>query len=95
MNEQDKIKKCALEKYKQYVECELKRLNDGCLDGSRLSITDYEPMPSLKDGFNDKDMEELMPLIESLQKTIDFVKSSKKIGIDLSKYPNIKGLCQK
>lgn len=94
MNEQNKIKKCALVKYKQYVECELKRLNDGCLDGSRLSITDFEPMPPLKDGFTDVELKELMPLIKRLQETAEFLKYCERNGIDLSKYPNIKGLCQ-
>lgn len=95
MNEQDKIKKSALVKYKQHVECELKRLNAGCLDGSRLSITDFEPMPPLKDGFTDEELKELMSIIKRLQETAELLQYCKINGIDLSKYPNIKGLCQK
>lgn len=94
MSEKDKIKKCALVKYKKYVESELARLNDGCLDGSRLSITDFEPMPPLKEDYTDVELKVLMPLIKRLQETAEFLKYCERNGMDLSKYSNIKGLCQ-
>ena len=86
---QNSVRRHALEKYKDYVKGELKRLNDGCLDGTKLSITEFEPEPPIKDGYERKELEEIEYLFGKL-KNIEALKSFCKYNeIKLDNYTNI------
>jgi hypothetical protein len=67
MTVQDKIRRSALEKYIKYLKCELQRLNDGGMYGTRLSILDFEPEPPIKDGFEPEELKEIEYLFEKLK----------------------------
>ena len=91
MTEQDKIKKCALKKYLKYLKSELQRLNDGCLDGTKLSILDFEPEPPIKEEFESKELEEINKLNLFLKlKDVEQLKSfCERNKIELDKYTKI------
>ena len=89
MTEQDKIKRNALEKYKEYLKSELKRLNDGCLDGTKLSVTEFEPEPPIKDGFEPEELKEIEYLFEKLKDIEELKSFCERNEVELRKYTNI------
>ena len=86
---QNSVRRHALEKYKDYVESELKRLNDGCLDGTKLSVTEFEPVPPIKDGYEQEELEEIEYLFEKLKDIKELTSFCKCNGIELKNYTNI------
>ena len=92
MNELDKTKKSALAKYKEYVEGELRRLNDGDSDINGLDISEFDPEPPIKDNFTKAELKELQRHFENLKDMKNLRQFCCDNEIDLKKYPKIKGL---
>lgn len=90
----DEIKACALKNYKEYVEGELGRLNDGINDDCGLDISEFEPEPRIKDNFKEAELKELQWHFKNLKNTKNLLQFCVDYEIDLSKYSKIKGLCR-
>ena len=86
---QNSVRRHALEKCKKYVESELKRLNDGCLDGTKLSVTEFEPVPPIKDGYERKELKEIEYLFGRLKDKEALMSFCKYNEIELKNYKNI------
>lgn len=86
---QNSVRRHALEKYKNYVESELNRLNDGCMDGTRLRVTEFEPEPPIKDGYKTEELKEIEYLFEKLKDKEALMSFFKYCGIELKNYKNI------
>ena len=89
MTKEDKIRKSALEKYIKYLKGELQRLNDGCLDRTRLSIHDFEPEPPIKKGFEPEELKEIEYLFEKLKDVKELKSFCERNEIELNNYTNI------
>lgn len=86
---QNSVRRHALEKYKNYVESELNRLNDGCMDGTRLRVTEFEPEPPIKDGYESEELKEIEYFFGRLKDIKALTSFCEYNGIKLKKYTNI------
>lgn len=94
MTELEKIRKSALAKYKEYVEGELRRLNDGDSDANGLDISEFEPEPPIKENFTEAELKELQWHFKNLKDITLLESYCKRNCIDSKKYPKIKRLWQ-